>query len=525
MTQVPQGNISTVPQARTGPMPTGGRWGWYRDHEGNEFRRVSTLVKKVETDTYNLDQWKLRQVAEGLAIRDDLVLSVKAMGRPDITQGGWSWADKKKLNGIVKDAMQAAKQRDGAKAGTAFHDLTERVDRGEPVDAVVRGLPADAEKTIRAYAFLRRENGWRGVEVERTVVCSELEVAGTFDRVDLIPGLAALLGPGDCQYGHAARGEMHFEATLGHAEMSELPVIDDVKTEESPWMNGLHIAPQLAIYSRARKMWRPTGGIHVLLGADGKPKLDGDGREQQVPNGEYVPAPCVRQDVAVVVHLRDGQAVPYFINLAEGWDAAQAAYAQMNREARAKREMGRAGAWFVAMPGIKRPQQAELFVEAQAAKDPMVRHSLPGQQQGVPAETTAPPAAPGAGVGQVAVKDPATGLVSWQPATEPPVGTQAQVGGASFVKVDTTANVAALGALDEVDKSAIEAVWSATTVAGESQSLAEVYRIYVEVVGRQWGGRVAEAADARRRQIECPQRALHTGGGKCACGWTTGVPA
>jgi hypothetical protein len=508
VTQVPQGNISTVPQARTGPMPTGGRWGWYRDHLGVEYRRVSTLIKKVETDTYNLDLWKQRQVAEGLAIRDDLVLAVKAMGRPDLALGGWSREQKQKLNGIVKDAMQAAKQRDGGRAGTAFHDLTERVDRGEPVDAVVRGLPADADKTIRAYAFLRRANGWRGVEVERTVVCDELEVAGTFDRVDLIPGLAALLGPGDCQYGHAARGEMHFEATLGHGEMSELPVIDDVKTEESPWMNGLHIAPQLAIYSRARKMWRPTGGTHVLLGADGKPKLDGDGREQQVPNGEYVPAPCVRPDVAVVVHLRDGRAEPFFINLAEGWDAARAAYEQMNRENRAKRELGRAGAWFVALPNIKRPQQAELFVDSMAAKDPNVVRPAPAEPV----------------TGEVAVRR-ADGLTEWVPADEAPIGAQVTVAGIGFTKVDSVENVVRHGALDEVDRSAIEAVWAATTVAGEGQSLAEVYRIYVEVVGRQWGGRVAEAATARQRQIECPQRALHKGGGKCACGWMTGIPA
>jgi hypothetical protein len=559
VTQMPQGTVSTVSQVRTGPMPTGGRYGWYRDHEGNEFRRATTLIKKVETDTYNLDQWKLRQVAEGLAIRDDLVLSVKAMGRPKVDEG-WSWADKKKINDIVKDAMAAAKQRDGGRAGTAHHDLTERVDRGEPIDAVVRGLPADVDKTIRAYAFLRRENGWRNVEVERTVVCDELEVAGTFDRVDLIPGLAALLGPGDCQYGHRAMGV----ACLiddGHDvdELPELPVINDVKTEESPWLNGLHIAPQLAIYSRSRKMWRPTGGTHVLLSANGEPKLDADGREQHVPNGEYVPAPCVRQDVAVVVHLRDGRAEPMFVNLAEGWEAAQAAYAQMNRESRAKTGMGKPGAWFVALPNVKRPQTAALFVQSQAAKDPnVVRHSLPAgtpgwtppasgcdncapliagasmtrvdgtdetQTQCIDCGSTAgSPNAAQAG-GEVAVKDPATGLVSWHPATEPPVGTRAEVGGLTFTKVDTVENVVARGALDEVDRSAIEAVWSATSVAGGQGSLSRVYEIYTVTVGRQWGGRVAEAATARQRQIECVQRALHTGGGKCACGWMTGIPA
>jgi hypothetical protein len=184
----------SVAQARTGPMPTAGRWGWYRDHEGNEFRRVSTLIKKVETDTYNLDQWKLRQVAEGLAIRDDLVFAVKAMGRPDPLTG-WTRDQKQEINRIAKAAAEAAKTRDGAKVGTGFHTLTERLDRGEPVEQVAAGLPAAAAETVRAYDFLRRENGWQTVEIERTVVCDELEVADVRpDRAGAGAGDAARRG-------------------------------------------------------------------------------------------------------------------------------------------------------------------------------------------------------------------------------------------------------------------------------------------------------------------------------------------
>ena len=251
MTQAVQQQI-TAAAPKQPTMPTGGRWGWYRDHNGDEWQRVSTMIKKVETDTYNLEQWKLRQVAEGLAIRDDLVLSVKAMGRLDPLLG-WSKADKTKLNGLTRDAMNAAKQADGARKGTALHDLTERLDRGEDIESVVRGLPAGPATILRAYDFLRKANGWRTVEIERTVVCDELEVAGTFDRIELIPGLAALLGPGTCQYGHL-EGD--------HAAMGvlELPVIMDVKSEAQPWLNGLHIGPQLGIYSRAKRMWHAIGG-------------------------------------------------------------------------------------------------------------------------------------------------------------------------------------------------------------------------------------------------------------------------
>jgi len=442
----------------TQSMPTGGRWGWYRDHEGNEWRRVSKLLKYAETDTYNLDQWAKRQVAEGMAIRDDLVLAVKAMGRPSDPVEGWSKEAKKKLDGIAKDAMTAAKQRDGARAGTALHDLTERLDRGEDIENVVRGLPAPAAVIVRAYDFLVRENGWRHVAIERTVVIDELECAGTFDRVTYVPGLAALLGPGTCQHGHGPGERHHLWPGYTTEVVSELPVIADVKSEKAPWLNGLHIAPQLAIYSRAKRMWSPLPGTV-------KVKFSVSGDEVEMPAGEYVPSPCVRQDVGVVVHTADGAAEPYFVDLSAGWSTAQAAYAQAKRETASKRKLGEPGAWFVAMPGVVRPKVAQMGGEHAVAMNY-------------------------AGAAQVATRRP-DGQYEWTRAA--PAG------------------------LDEVDKSAIEVVWASVDLDG----LAKVFEIYTQTCGRQWGGRVAEAAEARRRQIDCPQRALHTGG-KCACGWVAG---
>jgi hypothetical protein len=500
----------SVSQARTGPMPTSGRWGWYKDHEGREYRRVSTLVKKVETDTYNLDEWHKRQVGEGLALRDDLVLALKAMGRPPAE--GWTREQKKEINRICKAAAEAAKQRDGAKVGTAFHTLTERVDRGEPIEQVTAGLPAAAAETVRAYHFLRTQNGWRTVEVERTVVCDELEVAGTFDRVELIPGLAALLGAGTCQHDTDA-DHVHDVAAYEHGE---LPVTADVKTEEAPWLNGLHIGPQLGIYSRARRMWRPTGGTHVVM--------DRDGAEVHVPNGEYVPAPCVRQDVAVVVHLRDGKAEPYFVNLIEGWAAAQAAYEQMNREARAKRKLGAAGCWFAPLPNIVRPAPAQLLtqVAVQAAYADPGRPG-PGQvgevvtvggidfTRKVAADRVPPIMQPPAGpvVEERAVRGP-DGLVRWEQKTS---AEMMGLPGAEAAEVQTDDQA-------ELRRHLIEAIWRAVTLDG----LAILWNMARDR-SVPWAGPVEMAADARRRQIECGQRALHTGTGKCACGWMPPIPA
>lgn len=479
-----------------GTMPNTGRWGWYKDHEGREWRRVSTLIKKVDTNTSALDAWKKRQVLLGAARRDDIILGVKALGAPDPVLG-WNEPTKKKLNAWAEDCMTAAGSSAGATEGTAMHDLTERVDRGEPIDQVAAGLPGPAAASLRAYAKLRELNGWRSVEIERTVVCDELEVAGSFDRIDVIPGLAGMLGNGTCQHDH---GGDHGPG----GTMSELSVIVDVKTEKDPLLNGLHIGPQLAIYSRAKRMWIP-GGVS--------------------PNGQaytdhYVDAPCVRQDVAIVVHVRDGKAIPYFVDLTAGWEAAQAAARQLQREKEAKK-------WFAPVPGIIEPKPAEVLTEVAVAgsyaspyREPTVRDI----EQNAPLATAmldaskvtatalGPAPMPGAtdtlwfghpdhpGRGglplaidsareQVAVRG-ADGLVRW---TKPPGW--------------TTEDSASL-------RDILIEVKSATRL----EDLATVYDRWTGELGLTWDGPVAEAAEARRRIIECPQRALHTSG-KCSCGW------
>lgn len=449
-----------------GTIPNTGRWGWYKDHEGREWRRVSTLIKKVDTNTSALDAWKKRQVLLGAARRDDIILGVKALGAPDPVFG-WNEPTKKKLNAWAEDCMTAAGSSAGATEGTAMHDLTERVDRGEPIDRVAAGLPGPAAASLRAYAKLRELNGWRSVEIERTVVCDELEVAGSFDRIDVIPGLTALLGPGACQ--HGCRTDLGDTHRMG----DELAVIVDVKTEKDPLLNGLHIGPQLAIYSRARRMWLPEG-----------------------PNGigpEYDYAPCVRQDVAIVVHVRDGKAIPYFVDLTAGWEAAQAAARQLQREKDAKK-------WFAPVPGIIEPKPAEVLTDVAVAgryADPerpastaLATAMLDASKMTATALGPAPmPSAIGVQGGEVVMTQEAyrgaDGLVRWTNA--PDNGTVGQL---------------------------LHLIRQASSV----EALAELWKSWDEA-GNVWDGEIAAAGEARRRIIECPQKALHGGIGRCACGW------
>jgi hypothetical protein len=486
-----------------GTMPNTGRWGWYQDHEGNEFRRVTTLIKKVETDTHALEEWKKRQVLLGAARRNDIVLGVKALG--EVPPLGWSQQAKKQLGKWAEECMTAAGSDEGRINGTAVHDLTERVDRGEPIEDVARGLPTITANDLRAYAKLRELNGWKSVEIERTVVCDELEVAGSFDRIDLIPGLTALLGPGTCQYANEPGHGWHGPGEL----REELPVIVDVKTEGNPLYNGLHIGPQLAIYSRARRMWLPTP--------------------------EYVAAPCVRQDVAVIVHVR-GKAIPYFVDLTAGWEAAQAAVRQLKREQAAKK-------WFAPVPGIVEPKPAEILtdiaVAAQWASPDRPQAAKPGDlatamldASKVTATALGPAPMPRPALDAVREHMAAGGsttegvgavLVSAMDA-EQQHEKMAVYGADGMTRwVDAPPTPTSVPSDAEQEKKAFQQAWTAITAATDLEDLSDVYRTWTETLGLAWVGRVAAAGEAKRKQIECPQRALHTAG-TCACGWTSEPP-
>lgn len=414
-------------------MPKGGRWKWYTEGEGGrDWQPMTTMLKHLQTeaDSYHLGEWKKRCVLVGAAMREDIRLGAQAIG-----PAPWSKEDKDTLSSLAYKALEAGKGEDGATLGTAMHTATERVDFGEDVLTVAAAFPPVYRKSLQAYEHLVRVNGWEVVEVERTVRMSELGVAGTFDRIYRIPGYGLVIG--------------------------------DVKTEGAPLLNLMKIGAQLGGYANGDAMWSPGDGWAVL---DGEP---------------------INLDVGVLVHVRDGEAVPYLLDLRKGYEAAKAAAAQRDRSKSAKTALGSTGCWAAPMP-VKLPAPAELLTAAAVRAD------------------YANPARP-----------------------EIPVGGQVEVGGITFTKIadpvdaafgtppavtDTAAHEAAQFA--EKWRAVVHMIWT----ADNRNELAGIYDGAL-AGGVPWAGPVAQAGEARLRIVECVQRAMHSPANsvRCACGWTREV--
>lgn len=170
----------------------------------------------VLEDRYNLEKWKVRTAATGLADRPDLLLSVAAHRH-----------DKRKLDSLCDEAIEAAKGSSKATIGTALHALTEAVDRGEALP----NLPASAVADLDAY--VAATEGLQVVAIEQFVVCDDPQAAGTFDRI---------------------------------VELDGVRYVADVKTGDVKWGIG-KIAVQLAGYARSQG-YDPASGVRTDLDVD-----------------------------------------------------------------------------------------------------------------------------------------------------------------------------------------------------------------------------------------------------------------
>jgi hypothetical protein len=224
--------------------------------EEKSWTRVTTLAGTL-ADRYGLEQWTQRNIVYGLGQRQDLYAQAAAA----------TLDDKQTLGRIVKDAQAAAADKAGANLGSAIHQFTERIDRGEPVT-----VPAPYNQDIDAYTATLDSHdvavctGW----VERVVIIPELEVVGTLDRL--------VDGP-----------------------WGGTPRVADLKTGKDVARYGMtEIALQLALYAHGTHWW------------------DGHHWQPMIP---------VDQDHAVVMHLPVGRGhcTLYQVDIDAGWDAVQLA--------------------------------------------------------------------------------------------------------------------------------------------------------------------------------------------------------
>lgn len=424
---------------RIGSMKTKG--GRYADGT-TSYQRVSNLLKNIETDTYHLELWKRRQVAIGMSQRPDLVLGVAAAAQYDPATGKLTKDAKDSINELCKQAMNEAKSRAGQNRGNAVHTATERLDLGESTEQIALPYPFNAD--LAAYETLKRVMGlsFRPEHIERTVVIDAVQAAGTFDRVGTSTWLEqqGILGPG------------------------ELLVVD-VKTEDDPLLNMIHICPQLACYVNGDRMFIPAPTTEDVFA------------------GTYEPMPEVSKIVGLVIHVRNGRAIPYLVNLTDGWRAARRAAEQRDDLKRSKLAVGEDGAWAVALPNLPMPPATDLTAAA--------------HERG-PMGFSAPAGTP-AGYREHAVGDSVT------------------VAGATFTKHSEPGDP-----LGELRAQLIEAIWQATDLGG----LAALYEQATNL-GVHWTGAVAMAGTGRQRVIECVQRDMHNPAttSKCACGWERGMAA
>lgn len=164
-------------------VPTFDRWGRYDnlpaipDFGTGPWHRVSD-IDQISDDTL-LNAWKIRQTVRGLEANPDLFKPMRGSRFNPETRYG-----KKVINKIAEAAQEEIGSGRGASLGTRFHDLAERLDRGE--DPKLFDTTPELTTMLKAYWRLRRDNGVTLVPgyQERTVFVPELMACGTFDSLN-----------------------------------------------------------------------------------------------------------------------------------------------------------------------------------------------------------------------------------------------------------------------------------------------------------------------------------------------------
>lgn len=165
------------PDAKPQPeYKTTHRWGWYTLAHPSKpgctmsVCRTTTFIKAADEMT-NLTDWKMGNVALGLARRPDLVARAAGMEQGD-----------RALKKLTEEAHEAGGGSVKANLGTAMHTFTENVDWGRPITDVPEQYRPDVvayRRTLWAERLTVVKAG-----IERITMTSRWDgVGGKFDRI------------------------------------------------------------------------------------------------------------------------------------------------------------------------------------------------------------------------------------------------------------------------------------------------------------------------------------------------------
>lgn len=226
------------------------------------YTRATTFISVLE-NTHNLQLWKQRQTAIGLAHRPDLLLLVSSLGpQPEEEDDYREWRNK--MDEVCEQALEAAESSAGANLGTALHAYTDRIDRGQP-----RGkVPKEYQKHLKAYEAATAS--LTAVHIERFVVNDQYQVGGTPDRISLLDG---------------------------HDKM----IITDTKSGDKLQYGMGKIAMQLAMYANSQFYDPSTGERHDI------PNID------------------LERGLVIALNAKRGTCELVWVDLKVGWEGVQLA--------------------------------------------------------------------------------------------------------------------------------------------------------------------------------------------------------
>ena len=247
------------------------RWGrpYIVPPEGGEpvtYTRASTLAKAL-SDGASLTTWKQTVLLKGLSRQPTLLNGPLYQMRSTGELPKWE-ADR-----VIEAASEVGGANDASRWGTTLHGLTEfwDMDRYE-----LPNLPPDQERALKEY--IRVTEGYETLSAEGFVVCDELQAAGSYDRLYLVPEVQGIV----------PRGEV---------------VIGDIKTGPKIHLNVTEAMIQFAVYAHS-KHYDPVTGERVL----------GNLAHVNQQYGLLVQVPRTGEPAAVLV-----------LDLVKGWELAKLA--------------------------------------------------------------------------------------------------------------------------------------------------------------------------------------------------------